>query len=264
MQNLDIALKNIKISALLPGTCLPPCGTALHTFVYCHSGSFLFYADGKCYIVRQNQLALLPGGQVSFSLPLPGDTLRVHSFPLSASCHDADFFTFFGLTEDTLAVDALPSVIDAFFDDSHAFSFENAPELAQMVCVTAAIRLCTFYLQARINAENDECEFKDVIQYMESHLDEDLSLDALSQRLHYNTVYFSQKFKEKKSISPMRYLAHLRICKAAQLLFASDMSVSAIGKTVGFASSYYFRTFFSKHVGLSPEDFRLRMKPIKA
>lgn len=119
-----------------------------------------------------------------------------------------------------------------------------------------AAQLCTFYAKERMESIADENLFREVFAFMESHLAEDISLDALSALTHYNPVYFSQKFKEIAGLSPIKHLALLRIQNAVRLLLTTSDSVPKVGATSGFQSAYYFRTFFGKYVGLSPDDFR--------
>ena len=260
MQNLDIALKNLKICVSVPQETVPPASSPLHAFVYCRTGSFLYHANGQSHIVRANRLALVPKGDNRLFHPLPEAPLSVVSFPLEVGCHDTDFFDFFGLWENMHCVDIPPGQIDSIVPGMSAYASDTFPTLSELSRIACGMELCTIYIQARISAEDAEDIFKEIISYMQMHLAEDLSLDELSRRHHYNPVYFSQKFKEKTGISPIKYLAQLRIQKATQLLYDTDKSIPTIGAETGFQSAYYFRTFFAKHVGLSPDDFRRKYK----
>lgn len=260
MQNLDVALKNLKICASVPQEAVPPASSSLHTFVYCRTGSFLCHADGRSQVVRANQLTLVPKGQKRLFHPLPDFPLSVVSFPMEASCHDTDFFDFFGLWDDMHCVDIPPEQIDSVLQGMTAYTEDTHPTLSELSRIAGGMELCTLYLEARISAEDAEDTCKEIIDHMQMHLSEDLSLDELSRRHHYNPVYFSQKFKEKTGISPIKYLAQLRIQKATQLLLDTSKNVSEIGAETGFQSAYYFRTFFGKYVGLSPDDFRRKYK----
>lgn len=256
MKNLDVALKNLKISVLPPKRelLMPPRDT--HVFVYVQSGSFLYSACEKCYVARQNQLALMPAGLVQFFHPLPEDILRVISFPMAVGCHNMDFVDFFGLSENSLVINIPEKVIEEIYEGITAFSAEDAPFLSRLYGAAFGMQLCTLYMRTRTEGDPSEEAFAPVLAHMEAHLAEDISLEELSHILHFNPVYFSQKFKDIFHISPMRYLALLRAGRAAQLLFDTDLSVQKIGEKIGFSNQYYFRTFFGKYVGLSPDDFR--------
>ena len=260
MQNLDVAFKDMEISAFAP-LKLTQMDTALpnaYTLLYCLSGSFMFFTETENYIVLPNQLVLLPPRFASSCHSLPGTPLSVLAFPMEAFCHEQNFFDFFALCQDNLAVMTEKKKIISIYHEMNAFSDMNMPKFSQLSRNVFGMELCTIYVKARIELKKTEHEFTKVLTYMNQNIDKDLSLDELCALLHYNPIYFSKKFKEKMGLSPIKYLSHLRIKKAAQLLCSSSLPIADIAKTFGFANVYYFRTFFSKFVGLSPEDFRLR------
>ncbi len=260
MQNLDIALKNLKIGGRLPLETLPLLPVATHLFVWCKHGSFLYFSGEKTYIARQNQLALLPAGQVRWVHPLPENPLSVFVFPIYAECHDTDLFAFFGLTSDSLVIDMPPESFQEIYKGMRTTELLTSEELRSLTLNTYAAQLCTFYAKERMESTADENPFRAVFAFMETHLAEDISLDALSALTHYNPVYFSQKFKEIAGVSPIKHLALLRIQNAVRLLLTTSDSVPKVGAASGFQSAYYFRTFFGKYVGLSPDDFRRKYK----
>lgn len=265
MQNLDIALKNLQIFAFPPETSTYPAGwkyggtSEVHTFLYCLSGSFMLHLEQDCYTVAPHQMVLLPANERLACHQLPGTALSFMSFPLKASCHNTDFFDFFGLRDGSPLVDMAPETVHGIFQGMQTFQAADRPMLAHVAHCVYAAELCTLYVQARIESEKVSHEFTDVIAYIEAHFAEDVSLDTLSRLLHYDPIYFSQKFKEKTGLSPIKFLSRLRIQKAAQLLYSTDIPTSEIATVAGFSTPYYFRTFFSKYVGLSPEDYRRRL-----
>ena len=83
-----------------------------------------------------------------------------------------------------------------------------------------------------------------------------LSLDAICNRMHMNKFYFSHKFKEYYGISPMKYVAALKLEKAKQFLRSTDMKVVTIAQLCGFSSNSYFSNVFRKEFGMTPEQYR--------
>ena len=260
MQNLDIKIHDLKTYATSPLKLsnLHSLPQDMYIFLYCLSGSFMFYTEADTYIIQPNQLVLLPPKFASSCHSLPGHPLSVLAFPLEAYCHGKIFFEFFALNQNTLTVTVDKEKVLSVYNDAISHAEANMPMLSQLAYNVSAVELCTIYMQTRIALEKYENEFTDVLSYIHNNLDKDLSLDELGALLHYNPVHFSQKFKEKMGLSPMKYLSQLRIKKAAHLLHSTAIPISEIAGAIGFSSTYSFRTFFSKHVGLSPQDYRCK------
>ena len=100
-----------------------------------------------------------------------------------------------------------------------------------------------------------------VVEYMNQHLSEDISLKDLADVAHLEKIYFLKQFKEKMKTTPMSYLRRLRIREAKQLLAHSDMNVTQISSAVGFLDVHHFSSTFKKAVGISPSDYKSSAKP---
>lgn len=67
-------------------------------------------------------------------------------------------------------------------------------------------------------------------------------------------------FREATGQSPIDYLIHLRIERAAELLCRGDDPISDIACAVGFEDSNYFSRQFRKTMRVSPREYRLRYR----
>ena len=260
MQNLNIALKNLEVFPFTPAESFPQLPASVHLFVWCKRGSFLYFSNGKPYVVRENQLAFFPCSHVRFVHAFTEAPISVVAFPMQIRCHDTDLFDFFDATSDALVIDMAAKTLQEIYKGILSASSIPSENLRHLAASAYATQLCSLYMKARVEAEVHDDPFSEVRSFMENHLSEDLSLDDLSAHMHYNSVYFSQKFKDKIGISPIKYLVLLRIKNAARLLLTSSLSISEIGHMSGFQSIYYFRTFFGKYTGLSPDDFRQKYR----
>ena len=64
-------------------------------------------------------------------------------------------------------------------------------------------------------------------------------------------------FKKYEGISPKQYLIQLKVAKIKELLTTTDMSISEIADQVGIENKSQLSTFFKKHEGIKPSDFRV-------
>lgn len=94
-----------------------------------------------------------------------------------------------------------------------------------------------------------------VLEYIDNHYGEDLTLDTLASQLCLNKEYFSRMFKKACGITIWEYLNYVRICKAEEL-FTTDKTITEISNEVGFSSHTYFNRVFKKYKHQSPTDFR--------
>lgn len=95
-----------------------------------------------------------------------------------------------------------------------------------------------------------------VIEYVEEHLPEDISLAALAELARLSPFHFARAFKQSFTLPPHRYLTTRRVERAKDLLAQPALSVTEIGVKVGFADASSFSSAFRKYTGLAPTDYR--------
>jgi AraC-like DNA-binding protein len=95
-----------------------------------------------------------------------------------------------------------------------------------------------------------------VVDYIESHLAEKLSLAAIAAQVNLSPFHFSRCFKHTLGISLGNFVAHRRIERASMLLLTSRRPLAEIALSVGFDSQASFTRRFQRETGLPPGRFR--------
>jgi AraC family transcriptional regulator len=95
-----------------------------------------------------------------------------------------------------------------------------------------------------------------VIDYVEEHLADDISLAALAEIARLSPFHFARAFKQSFTVPPHRYLTTRRVERAKDLLAQPRLSVTEIGVKVGFGDSSSFSAAFRRYTGTSPTDYR--------
>lgn len=97
---------------------------------------------------------------------------------------------------------------------------------------------------------------KQTIQYIQDHLDADLSLDRLAEMAYFNPKYFSRLFKQVLGVGLSDYIEGVKIDRAKELLSSSPMKINEIASSLGYQSAPYFTRFFKRVVNSSPQEYR--------
>ncbi len=96
----------------------------------------------------------------------------------------------------------------------------------------------------------------EIIRYMQENLEQDISLNSLSQQFSYSLSSIRRIFQNETGVSIMAYLTQLRIEKAKTLLAETSLSVERIAASVGYSNVYYFSNAFKSKAGKSPSQYR--------
>lgn len=96
-----------------------------------------------------------------------------------------------------------------------------------------------------------------VVDYIEAHLADDISLRDLAAQAGLSTHHFGEAFKASTGTSPHRYLVERRIRRAKELLLGAEQSIAEIAMSVGFASHSHFTDNFRRLTGTTPSRFRI-------
>ncbi|GAA6198836.1 GlxA family transcriptional regulator [Aquicoccus sp. SU-CL01552] len=91
-----------------------------------------------------------------------------------------------------------------------------------------------------------------VIQMMESNIEEPISPSILARDVGMSTRQLERLFRRYLNRSPKRYYMELRLQKARNLLMQTDMSVINVALACGFASPSHFSKCYRAHYNTTP------------
>lgn len=95
-----------------------------------------------------------------------------------------------------------------------------------------------------------------LIQHIEAHLHQTLPVHVLAKLAHVTPSHLAHLFRKELGMSPSDYVRHRRMTIARSLLRQGDLSISQIGKQVGFDDPYHFSRVFRRHEGMAPTAYR--------
>jgi AraC family transcriptional regulator len=95
-----------------------------------------------------------------------------------------------------------------------------------------------------------------VLDYVDAHLNDDLSLAELAKVSGLSAHHFGAAFKASTGATPHRYVIEQRVERARDLLRDRGQGIADVAYAVGFSSQSHFTANFRRIVGVTPSRFR--------
>lgn len=92
--------------------------------------------------------------------------------------------------------------------------------------------------------------------YIESHYNDNISLEDTAAHVFLHSNYFSGLFKAKTGITYRQYLRNFRIEQAKKLILETDMKVYEVALSVGYNDSAHFVRAFKEVTGMNPKQYK--------
>ncbi len=96
--------------------------------------------------------------------------------------------------------------------------------------------------------------------YIDSHLDEKISLDALAAMAGLSVHHFARAFRQAVGMPPHSYLLQRRIETAQHMLRNTELPLSEIALTVGFSDHSHLARHFRRLTGTPPSAARWKQR----
>ena len=270
------------LSTLRPGLRIKERALFDYELIWLKEGSFELTIYGKDYIIKQNDIILIPPG-VNHVINIPEDAappLHAHihfdcvytdSSPLAyisyQNLHDftpeerlmiqPDFFEgkipfpYFEISNKKKLTASINEVIKLC---------HTKPALYQLACkelMTGIVRSVMLDNVSELNSLVDmEMDFISSIKSFidANYLNGKISLDMIADQFHYSKFYIAKKFHNAYGVSLIKY------CNSLRLEFAKDKlsegsTPSRVAELLFFPDVYSFSRFFRIQSGMSPSAY---------
>lgn len=140
----------------------------------------------------------------------------------------------------------------------HTATIEKLVHVTEKQAIKETLRDYCLDLVKAIDEQHDIRSpiIQNVLDYMHTYYNGELSLKTLSQRFHVNPIYLGQLFQKEMGVVFSEYINHFRLEKAKELLTTTHFRAGEIGKQVGYSDTAYFYKQFKRHVGITPTEWR--------
>ncbi len=101
--------------------------------------------------------------------------------------------------------------------------------------------------------------FSQAVNYINNRVHLSASIPEIAEECYVSVSTLKRIFQKYAGISIHKYILTMKT-KAATELLKNGMSVTKVGKTLGFSSQAYFSACYKRETGISPSDFVKTLK----
>jgi transcriptional regulator GlxA family with amidase domain len=102
----------------------------------------------------------------------------------------------------------------------------------------------------------DGATLEPLLTWMQTNLDQDITLGDLATRASTTTRTLNRRFREQTGTTPAQWLIRARLHRAQYLLETTDHPVERVAREAGFGSTATFRDRFRRRFGTNPRAYR--------
>lgn len=102
-----------------------------------------------------------------------------------------------------------------------------------------------------------------IAEYLNSNIEQDISLDQCARHFNYNPNYLSRMFKKQFGKTYTEYIIDKKLERCRELLAQTDLSINDISMRLGYNSPQNFIRVFKKYTLMTPGQYRAQYKKEK-
>lgn len=249
-----------------------------HKIILFLGGGVDYVVEGKTYSLEPRDLVFVSAGEIHrpiFREAGPGETpyerIVIYIAPdflkrwQKSSGEKADLETCFRRAKETASVMHQPPGtthdllfhMDKLEKASHGTGFANGlyTEILFIEFMILVNRSLAEHELSALETATYDLKIQAVLSYIGSHLSEELSVEHLASQVYLSKFYLMRKFKADTGYGLHQYIRSKRLLMARDLL-KTDMPITEIAISVGFADYSTFSRAFKAMFDETPRDFR--------
>jgi transcriptional regulator GlxA family with amidase domain len=140
-------------------------------------------------------------------------------------------------------------------------SRETAHELGQMLLADSVRQRQSVFAHRLTEPAVDLGSRSNLSRWIDRHLDEGLTVRDMARHCRMSLRSFHRRFVTAYGVTPRKFIQLKRIERAQEQLRNTRKSVEQILAQIGVSDVASFRRVFQRELGLSPAEYRRRLRP---
>lgn len=246
------------------GWVIPPMDVL--AYLPCGGGEIYFRETDSHYRITDGDAILSPGGMVrkNYFWPNSGELIIywIHlRYEIDSSFNFLSFFEFPKVFTGKVA-ESLGKILKELIQSASSTPAPPQPVSTVIHNKALGIELLALMLKECRLRKDAICLYKqyrehaDIIDYVESHLQNKIGVADLARRSSLSVSRFHRVFKAATGRAPGEYIIERRVRKAQILMATTYLSLTEIAEQTGFPNVYYFSRIFKQYSGLTPAAHR--------
>lgn len=239
-----------------------------YEFTFVTEGAIHFTTQDRDYALSGNDIFMTRPNEIHSTNLLPLSAGEIIWFQLDVS--DPENFLFLSRAAAEELIQELAEIEEHVFrpggrifgDIRRAFDLAGPGCQRHLVCSYLTLILYELISYSRKQAkalssspaQSFSPDIQKVLSYIQEHLAEELSLEALALLSRLSVSQFKQKFRSQVGMAPRHYINYHKIQLAKEML-SKGVSITDTAMELGFGSSSYFTVVFKRYSACTPSEY---------
>ncbi len=111
-----------------------------------------------------------------------------------------------------------------------------------------------------VNRDCSDGRMGEIIKYVNENYGNIRSIDEIAERFFVSKYHLCRVFNKSLGVPLMTYLNTIKVKNAASMIAAGRVKLTDVATACGFNSSSYFSKVFRAEMGVSPTEYRRKLK----
>lgn len=235
-----------------------PRGRRDYQLLYIAEGKAHFYFDGVEKIVNKGEMVIFRPYEPQSYFYFPKD--KCQSFWIHFTGSEVEqILEYYGIPKD--------NIFKCGIDNDYRWLFEqiirelqlcraNYKELITMLLRHILLLVNRFIKEIDKSGVDALNHIEKSLRFFNENYMNEISIEEYAKSIHISPCWFNRQFKKITKTTPLHYILMLRLANAKMLLETKDYNISEAAYAVGFKNPLYFSRLFTKHIGITPTEYK--------
>lgn len=266
--NIEIEKDQTKTASDMPEMHSHPC----HELYFLLSGERRYFIGHTIYDVHPGNVIIVPKNELHRTTVRNNQGYERYVVYFSDSCI-SELATLLGKNSldilfksgcfmlPSATINTLKEKLNIMYSEaSRRDSYSEA--MQRSILCEILILLMRYGIKTECSCVTHSDKIQEIARHICENYHENITLSDAAKMAYMEETYFSKRFKRLTGFGFCEYLTQIRVKASIKLLAHSDFSISEISEKCGFSSSNYYGDVFKRLNGISPSEYRKKLRSV--